>query len=49
MAMVSPGSSSPPDADAVQSILRSLRRKEGTWVDWAQGCQALQKARGMLI
>ncbi|WP_017299647.1 RuBisCO accumulation factor 1 [Nodosilinea nodulosa] len=42
--MVSPGSSSPPDADAVQAILLKLRRKEGTWVDWAQGCQALQKA-----
>lgn len=42
--MVSPGSSSPPDADAVQGILLKLRRKEGTWVDWAQGCQVLQKA-----
>ncbi|MGB5973744.1 MAG: RuBisCO accumulation factor 1 [Nodosilinea sp.] len=37
-------SSSPPDTDAVQAILLKLRRKEGTWVDWAQGCQALQKA-----
>ncbi len=43
--MVFPGSSSPPDADVVQGILLKLRRKEGTWVDWAQGCQALQKAR----
>ncbi|PSR16028.1 hypothetical protein C8255_20035, partial [filamentous cyanobacterium CCP3] len=43
--MVFPGSSSPPDAAAVQDILLRLRRKEGTWVDWAQGCQALQKAR----
>lgn len=42
--MVSPGSSSPPDTDAVQAILLKLRRKEGAWVDWAQGCQALQKA-----
>ncbi|MGB3201074.1 MAG: RuBisCO accumulation factor 1 [Nodosilinea sp.] len=41
--MVSPGSS-PPDADAVQDILLQLRRKQGTWVNWAQGCQALQKA-----
>jgi hypothetical protein len=29
------------DADA---LLRSLRRKEGTWVEWGQACQALQKA-----
>ncbi len=43
--MASPGSSTPPDADAVQAILLKLRRKEGTWVDWAQGCQALQQAR----
>ncbi|WOD37858.1 RuBisCO accumulation factor 1 [Nodosilinea sp. E11] len=42
--MVSPGSSSPPNTDAVKDILLRLRRKEGTWVDWAQGCQALQKA-----
>ncbi len=42
--MASPGSSTPPDADAVQGIMQQLRRKEGTWVDWAQGCQALQKA-----
>ncbi|PZO41837.1 MAG: hypothetical protein DCF21_06525 [Leptolyngbya sp.] len=42
--MVSPGASSPPDADAVQGIVLKLRRKQGTWVDWAQGCQALQKA-----
>lgn len=45
MAMVYPSSSSPPDADAVQDVLLRLRRKEGTWVNWAQGCQALQKAR----
>ncbi|TVQ12638.1 MAG: hypothetical protein EA368_03620 [Leptolyngbya sp. DLM2.Bin27] len=43
--MVFPGSPSPPDTDAVQDILLKLRRKQGTWVDWAQGCQALQKAR----
>jgi hypothetical protein len=42
--MVFPGSSSPPDTAAVQDVLLKLRRKEGTWVDWAQGCQALQKA-----
>lgn len=43
--MVSPGSSPSPDPEAVQAILLRLRRKEGTWVDWAQGCQALQRAR----
>ncbi|MBE9137923.1 hypothetical protein IQ254_12085 [Nodosilinea sp. LEGE 07088] len=46
--MISPGSTPPtppPDADAVQDILLKLRRKEGTWVNWAQGCQALQKAK----
>jgi len=42
--MVFRGSSPPPDADVVQDILLKLRRKEGTWVDWAQGCQTLQKA-----
>jgi hypothetical protein len=25
-------------------LLRSLRRKQGTWVEWGQACQALQKA-----
>ncbi len=29
------------DADA---LLRSLRRKEGGWVEWGQACQTLQKA-----
>jgi hypothetical protein len=43
--MVSPGSSPPPDADVVQATMLKLRRKEGTWVDWAQGCQTLQRAR----
>lgn len=27
-----------------ESLLQSLRRKEGTWVEWGQACQALQKA-----
>ncbi|HSM84486.1 MAG TPA: RuBisCO accumulation factor 1 [Nodosilinea sp.] len=43
--MVFSASSPPPDADAVQETLRSLRRKEGTWVNWAQGCQTLQRAK----
>jgi hypothetical protein len=28
----------------VEDLLRSLRRKEGTWVEWGQACQTLQKA-----
>ncbi|MFB2918845.1 MULTISPECIES: RuBisCO accumulation factor 1 [Aerosakkonema] len=28
----------------VEDLLRSLRRKEGTWVFWGQACQTLQKA-----
>lgn len=28
----------------VQELLRSLRRKEGSWVEWGQACQTLQKA-----
>ncbi|MBC7973203.1 MAG: hypothetical protein H7Z11_24275 [Verrucomicrobia bacterium] len=27
-----------------ESLLQSLRRKEGTWVEWGQACQTLQKA-----
>jgi hypothetical protein len=28
----------------VESLLQSLRRKEGTWVEWGQACLTLQKA-----
>lgn len=28
----------------VEELVRSLRRKEGSWVDWGQACTALQKA-----
>lgn len=27
-----------------QQLFQTLRRKEGTWVDWGHACQALQKA-----
>lgn len=27
-----------------ETLIRSLRRKEGSWVEWGQACQALQKA-----
>jgi len=30
------------DAEA-QELLQSLRRKEGTWLNWGDGCQRLQK------
>ncbi|MEO0349848.1 MAG: RuBisCO accumulation factor 1 [Cyanobacteria bacterium P01_A01_bin.15] len=40
--MTNPAQDSPPtDTDA---LLLQLRRKEGTWVDWATACQALQKS-----
>jgi len=32
----------PSDIDT-DSILQQLRRKEGTWVEWGQACQTLQK------
>ncbi|MEG3975737.1 MULTISPECIES: RuBisCO accumulation factor 1 [unclassified Microcoleus] len=28
----------------VEKLIRSLRRKEGTWVEWGQACTALQQA-----
>ena len=31
------------DVDA-EGLLHALRRKEGSWVDWGQACQTLQKA-----
>jgi hypothetical protein len=36
-----PGPETALDAEA---LLRSLRRKEGGWVDWGHACQTLQKA-----
>lgn len=35
--------SQPTDVD-VDGLLLSLRRKEGSWVEWGQACQTLQKA-----
>ena len=34
----------PSNENALQIMLTQLRRKQGNWVDWAQGCQTLQKA-----
>ncbi|UBF29121.1 hypothetical protein K9N68_15555 [Kovacikia minuta CCNUW1] len=39
----SPKPESQTSVDA-EGLLRSLRRKEGTWVEWGQACQTLQKA-----
>lgn len=35
-----------PEPDPINSeeLVRSLRRKQGTWVDWGKACQQLQKA-----
>lgn len=46
MADISPETpNTQPDAalDA-ETLVRQLRRKEGSWVEWGQACQALQKA-----
>lgn len=32
------------DDATAQALLTSLRRKEGTWIDWGDGCQRLQKS-----
>ena len=29
----------------IQATIQRLRRKEGSWVDWGQACQTLQKAK----
>ncbi len=44
--MVFPNSSNSPSIapEMVDATLLALRRKQGTWIDWAQGCQLLQKA-----
>jgi hypothetical protein len=40
-----PGSESAVLTDeAAQQLIQQLRRKEGTWVEWGQACQTLQKA-----
>jgi Rubisco Assembly chaperone C-terminal domain/Rubisco accumulation factor 1 alpha helical domain/Rubisco accumulation factor 1 helix turn helix domain len=32
-------------AEEIEQLLLSMRRKMGTWVEWAEACQTLQKAR----
>ncbi|MGL5060353.1 MAG: RuBisCO accumulation factor 1, partial [Microcoleus sp.] len=39
-----PASEPSSDAVDVEELIRSLRRKEGSWVDWGHACTALQKA-----
>lgn len=39
-----PPSSSELSAEVAGALLKSLRRKEGNWIDWGQACQRLQKA-----
>lgn len=37
-------SSTPLSDDEIQTIMQSLRRKEGTWIQWGQWCQTLQQS-----
>ena len=34
----------PSNENAVQELLTQLRRKEGSWIDWAQSCRTLKQA-----
>ena len=46
MTTIPPNNSNPqstPDSD-LDALLQQLRRKQGSWVDWGQACQTLQKA-----
>ena len=33
-----------PTSEEIEELLLSMRRKMGTWVEWAEACQTLQKA-----
>lgn len=37
-------SSSPQGDEQMNQLIQKLRRKEGSWVEWGQACQTLQKA-----
>lgn len=43
MTEISPSPSPEPEINA-EELLRSLRQKQGTWVEWGKACQQLQKA-----
>ncbi|MEM8505134.1 MAG: RuBisCO accumulation factor 1 [Cyanobacteria bacterium P01_D01_bin.1] len=40
-----PGEPNSLDQPEIQTTIQTLRRKEGTWVDWGKACQTLQKAK----
>lgn len=40
---VSPSDGQPSEVNA-EALITQLRRKQGTWVEWGQACQTLQKA-----
>lgn len=44
MTEISPASPNSEPAINAEELLRSLRRKEGTWVEWGKACAKLQKA-----
>jgi hypothetical protein len=37
-------SNNAPSDEAIETLLRSLRQKQGNWVEWGKACQQLQKA-----
>lgn len=39
-----PNSDDAPSPEAIETLLRSLRQKQGNWVEWGKACQQLQKA-----
>ena len=44
MTEISPASALPEPEINAEELLRSLRQKQGTWIEWGQACQQLQKA-----
>ena len=42
--MATPDSKENPSSIDTEALVTQLRRKQGTWVQWGQACQALQKA-----
>jgi len=39
-----PNSEDVPSPETIDTMLRSLRQKQGNWVEWGKACQQLQKA-----
>ena len=44
MTEISPASPLPEPEINAEELLRSLRQKQGTWIEWGKACQQLQKA-----